>query len=177
VLLLYFLILKAGYKKWRQNNFFMAKKAKSKGKSKTKSKAPDDKNPISLGEDGPFVDFKIPEENSEDDIKTTIEIGLLDEGWKFDSDHIVTIQGNSEDLYNDEPAPEELLIGTGEEITGKKFRTFSRIRRIREGAPTNVPSRVKFSIIFFAGDTQLQEFTKTCDETNPENFITNIKFK
>jgi len=151
----------------------MAKKTKRKIKSKNL----DDKNPISLGEDGPFVDFKIPEENLQDDIKISIEIELLDEGWKFDSDHIVTIQGNSEDLYNDDTAPEELLIGTGEEINGKKFRTFSRIRRIRDGAPDNIPSRVKFKIVFLAGETQIKEFTKTCDKTNPENFITNIKFK
>jgi hypothetical protein len=151
----------------------MAKKAKRKSKSKNL----DDKNPISLGEDGPFVDFKIPEENLQDDIKISVEIELLDEGWKLDSDHIVTIQGNSEDLYNDDPAPEELDIGTGEEISGKKFRTFSRIRRIRDGASDNVPSRVKFKIIFLAGGTQIEEFTKTCDKTNPENFITNIKFK
>ena len=151
----------------------MAKKAKRKSKSKNLG----GKNPISLGEDGPFVDFKIPEENLQDDIKITIDIELLDEGWKFDSDHIVTIQGNSEDLYNDDPAPEELEIGTGEEINGKKFRTFSRIKRIRDGAPDNIPSRVKFKIIFLAGDAQIAEFSKTCDKTNPENFITNIKFK
>ena len=98
----------------------MAKKAKRKSKSKNLG----GKNPISLGEDGPFVDFKIPEENLQDDIKITIDIELLDEGWKFDSDHIVTIQGNSEDLYNDDPAPEELDIGTGEEINGKNFEHF-----------------------------------------------------
>lgn len=155
----------------------MAKKKKTKSKSKIKSKSLDDKNPISLGEDGPFVDFKIPEENLQDEIKITIEIELLDEGWKFDSDHIITIQGNSEDLYNDEPAPEELPIDTGEEIIDKKFRTFSRIRRIRAGASNSIPSRVKFKIIFLAGDTTIEEFTKTCDKTNPENFITNIKFK
>ena len=151
----------------------MAKKTKNKSKSKNL----DDKNPISLGDDGPFVDFKIPEENLQDDIKITIEVELLDEGWRFDSDHIVTIQGNPEDLYNDDAAPEELSIGTGEEINEKKFRTFSRIRRIRDGASDNIPSRVKFKIIFLAGDTQLDAFTKTCDKTNPENFITNIKFK
>jgi len=151
----------------------MAKKTKRKSKNKNL----DDKNPISLGEDGPFVDFKIPEENLQDDIRISIEIELLDEGWKFDSDHIVTIQGNSEDLYNDDLAPEELDIGTGEEINGKKFRTFSRILRIRDGASNNIPSRVKFKIIFLAGDIQIAEFSKTCDKTNPENFITNIKFK
>ena len=144
---------------------------------KAESKSVGNKNPISLGKDGPFIDFKIPEEKLQDDIKISIEIELLDEGWKFDSDHIVTIQGNTEDLYNDDEAPEELSIGTGEEITGKKFRTFSRIRRIRDGASDNIPSRVKFTLTFFAGDSQLDEFTKTCDKTNPENFITNIKFK
>lgn len=151
----------------------MAKKAKRKSKNKNL----EDKNPISLGDDGPFVDFKIPGENFQDDIKISIDIELLDQGWKFDSDHIVTIQGNSEDLYNDDPAPEKLDIGTGEEINGKKFRTFSRIRRIRDGAPDDIPSRVRFKIIFLAGDTKIAEFTKTCDKTNPENFITNIKFK
>ena len=151
----------------------MAKKAKSKSKSKDLT----DTNPISLGEDGPFLDFKIPEENLQDDIIISIEIELLDEGWKFDSDHIVTIQGNSEDLYNDDPAPEKLPIGTGEEINGKKFRTFSRIRRIRDGASDNIPSRVKFKIVFLTRDIHIKEFTKTCDKTNPENFITNIKFK
>ncbi len=151
----------------------MAKKAKRKSKSKNL----DDKNPISLGDDGPFVDFKIAEENLQEDIKISIEIELLDEGWKFDSDHIVTIQGNSEDLYNDDTSPVELLIGTGEEINGKKFRTFSRIRRIRDGADDNIPSRVKFKIVFLAGNTPIAEFSKTCDKTNPENFITNIKFK
>ncbi|HKO76298.1 MAG TPA: hypothetical protein VJU52_03725 [Flavobacterium sp.] len=147
----------------------MAKKAKTKNLA--------DNNPISLGEDGPFFDFKIPEENLQDDIKISIEIELLDDGWKFDSDHIVAIQGNPEDLYNDDPAPEQLDIGTGEEINGKKLRTFSRIRRIRDGAPNNIPSKVKFNIIFLAGDTTIGEFTRTCDKTNPENFITNIKFK
>jgi hypothetical protein len=80
-------------------------------------------------------------------------------------------------LYNDDTAPVELLIGTGEEINGKKFRTFSRIRRIRDGSPDNIPSRVKFKIGFLVGKTPIAEFNKTCDKTNPENFITNIKFK
>jgi hypothetical protein len=52
----------------------MAKKAKRKSKSKNLN----DKNPISLGDDGPFVDFKIPQENLQDDIKISIEIELLD---------------------------------------------------------------------------------------------------
>jgi len=134
-------------------------------------------NPISLKNDGPFVDFKIPEEHLQDDINVSIGIKLLDDGWKFDSDHIVTIQDNTNDLYNDDPPPDKLPIGTGEEILGKKFRTFSRIRRIRDGAPDNIPSRVDYKITFFAGDTQIDEFTRTCDNTNPENFITNIKFK
>lgn len=135
-------------------------------------------NPIYLHSDGPFVDFKIPEEHRTDNISISINIELLDDGWKFDSDHIVTIQGNPNDLYNADPAPEKLAIGTGEEIAEKKFRTFSRIRRIRDGAEEgDKPSRVKFTIQFFAGDTQLDQFERTCDNTNPENFITNINFK
>ncbi len=134
-------------------------------------------NPISIHTDGPFVNFKIPEENLGDDILVSISIELLDEGWKFDSDHIVTIQGNTNDLYNDDPPPDKLAIGKAEEIIGKNFRTFSRIRRIRDGAENNKPSRVKFTIQFFADNTLVDEFDRTCDNTNPENFITNINFQ
>jgi len=133
-------------------------------------------NPISLGTSGPFIDFKIPDENLQDEISITIENTLLDQGWKFDSDHVVTLQGNTNPLYNDEPPPKDLIIGTGEDIRGKKFRTSSRIRRFRDGADSNTPSRVEYKLIFFAGGTQIDEFIVTSDATNPENFISSIKF-
>jgi hypothetical protein len=133
-------------------------------------------NPISLGSSGPFTRFKIPVEHLQDDISITIKSTLLDEGWKFDSDHVVTIQGNLDPLYNDDPPPEKLVIGTGEQIRGKKFRISSRIRRIRDGADNNKPSRVEYKLIFFAGNKKIDEFVVTSDETNPENFISSIKF-
>jgi hypothetical protein len=134
-------------------------------------------NPISLKTDGPFIDFNIPPQHLQDDIRMSIQIELLDDGWVYDSDHIVSIQGNLNDLYNDDAPPDKLLIGTGGDVIGKKFRSYSHIMRIRDGATTNNPSRVKFIIRFFANDTLLDEFDETSDNSNPENFIANIKFK
>ena len=134
-------------------------------------------NPIYLGVDGPFVVFKIPQENLLDEITVTIKIEIFEDGWLYDSDHIITIQGNPNDLYNEEAPPVALSIGIGEEIIGKKFRTYSRVRLIKDGADTNIPPSIKFTISYFANGALIDEFERTSDHVNPENFITDTKFK
>jgi hypothetical protein len=134
-------------------------------------------NPISLKSDGTFVDFKIPIEELQNDIQVSINVELLDEGWTYDSDNILTLQGHPDDLYNDDLPPDKQSIGIGQEIVEKKFRAYSRISRIRDGAADNKPSRVKYTITFYADGKQIDEFEKECDQTNPENFIANLKFK
>jgi hypothetical protein len=133
-------------------------------------------NPIFINEGETFTDFNIPQQQLAEEIRMTIKIELLDEGWRFDSDHIVAIQDNPDNLYNGEPPPEDLLIGRGSDITDKRFRSFSRIRLFRDGAENENASRVKYTITFFAGGQQLDEFSKESDHTNPVDFITAIQF-
>lgn len=133
-------------------------------------------NPISIGTDGEFIPFNIPEEHINDMIKTSIEIELLDEGWKFDGDHIIRIQGTPGSLYNDEQTPENLEIGIASAIIGKKFRVYSHIMLIRDGAANNVPSQVKYTLTFFAEDVTLEAFSVTSNHNNAVDFITDLKF-
>lgn len=133
-------------------------------------------NPISTDKDGEFIDYDILQTNLEDQISISIEISLLDEGWIYDSDHIISLQGNPNDVYNDGTPPDQLPIGLGKDLIDKKFRTYSHIRRFLDGASNEIPSRVKYTITFFAGGQQLDQFEKTSGRTNPVDFITNIKF-
>lgn len=133
-------------------------------------------NPISIGQDGEFINFEIPQENLQDDINVSVTIELLDDGWTFDADHIISLQGQANDLFNSQNEPNKVNVGKASGLIHKKFRTISHIRRFRNGADTDVPSRVKYTMTFFAGDNQIAQFSQTSGRANPVDFITDLQY-
>jgi hypothetical protein len=133
-------------------------------------------NPINIGNDGGTVNFNIPAEFSNTMIYLTIKIELLDDGWTHYAYHSIYLDGNSI-YYDNRKEPEDLKANYGNLLHNKKMRIASRVDRIRNGANDAEASRVKYTLIVEAGDTLIDKFESTSTTTNPESFISNIKFQ
>jgi hypothetical protein len=134
-------------------------------------------NPILLDKipDSPTI-YGVSAKHSEVMLYLTIKVELLDEGWLFASAHSIFLKTTN--LYPlKTPEPTDLKLGYPKNIDGLQLNVRSHNSRFRNGSETDVPSRVKYSLIIEAGDKLLDEFEKISDTKNPSNFNSFIQFK
>lgn len=139
-----------------------------------------DKNPINIGSDGEFTNFIIPNSYLNKAVQFSVKIKLITDGWKYDAWHSVFFNGN--DIYPSvRPEPKDRKIGgeesTGNDLIDKMFTIRSGIILIRDGAATETPSKVEYTVTFKAeGIEEVKSFSKTSNAENPANFTTKIIF-
>ena len=133
-------------------------------------------NPIFTGAAGATQPYSISADFKDSMICLTIEVALLDDGWKYQGIHVIYL-GPSNLFPDNRKEPVDLKLGYAKDLHGKVLAIRSRIDRIRNGSNTSTPSRVKYTLKIKAGDTLLDTFEQTCGPENPEEFFAQLKFK
>lgn len=133
-------------------------------------------NPIFLDEDAEQTEYKIPPEHSDSLISLTVEIEMLEGGWKYIASHSVFFRGNN--LYPQKaPEPENIEIGISKNLKNKKLSVGAIVSKIIHGGDPASPARVLYHLILKAGDEELDNFTRESDNNNLSRFDSLIIFK
>jgi hypothetical protein len=134
------------------------------------------KNPIFLDTDADLTEYNIPANFSDTMIYLTVKVELLEKGWQFASSNSIFL--GQKNLYPEKtPEPIDLKLDYGKNLKGKKISIGAHISRFRNGNDNVTPCKVRYHLIFEAGDTLLDEFTKDSDTNNPSDFDSFILFK
>ncbi|NJN27964.1 MAG: hypothetical protein HC819_19320 [Cyclobacteriaceae bacterium] len=133
-------------------------------------------NPIYIDQRADNEEFVIPSEFKEVMIFLTIKVEILKGGWKYASGHNVYL--NRKDIYmNRSPEPEDLKLNYAKNLDGLYLDLRSHISRFRDGSDDDIPAKVEYELIFEAGDTLIDSFSRISAENNPTDFNSYVLFK